>query len=99
DPEARGGIFQQRLGAFRRLLGETYPAIAGEWGELAGADLVPKPWADGVPLLVSGNSRQTLEWITKHSDGWVTYPRPLEAQQRVVSGWRAACAQVRPEEF
>ena len=30
--------------------------------------------AGAVPLLVTGSSRQSLEWIGQHADGWLTYP-------------------------
>ena len=28
--------------------------------------------------MVTGNSRQSLEWITQHADGWLYYPQSLE---------------------
>jgi luciferase-type oxidoreductase len=99
DPDTRGETFREHLHAVRRLLGEPFPALDGSFGSLRGADLVPKPWADGVPLLVTGNSRQSLEWIAQHADGWITYPRPLEAQERVIRGWRSVASLQRPGEF
>ena len=99
DPDTRGETFREHVHAFRRLLGESFPALDGRYGSLRGADLVPKPWADGIPLLVTGNSRQSLEWIAQHADGWVTYPRPLDAQERAIRGWRAVAGLQRPGEF
>jgi luciferase-type oxidoreductase len=99
DFDARGEIFREHLHAFRRLLGESFPSLEGSYGTLRGADVVPKPWAAGIPLLVTGNSRQSLEWIAQHADGWVTYPRGLEAQQRVIQGWHVLAEQHRPGEF
>jgi luciferase-type oxidoreductase len=99
DPDTRGDVFRAHLDAIGRLLGESFPVLEGRYGSLRGADLVPKPWADGIPMLVTGNSRQSLEWTAQHSDGWVTYPRPLDAQQRVIHAWRTAAARQRPGAF
>jgi luciferase-type oxidoreductase len=99
DADARGITFSEHLLALRRLLGESFPALHGSYGDVVGADVVPKPWSDGIPLLVTGNSRQSLEWIAQNADGWVTYPRPIEAQTRVIADWRSIAAQSRPDEF
>lgn len=99
DPERRGETFREHVDALRRMLGESFPALDGRWGSLRGADVVPKPCADGIPLLVTGASRQSLEWIARHAEGWVTYPRPLEAQERVIRGWRVVAGLQRPGEF
>jgi luciferase-type oxidoreductase len=99
DPEQRGERFREHLLAMRRFLGESFPHVQGSFGELAGADVVPKPCADGIPLLVSGSSRQSPTWIVRHSDGWVTYPRPAAEQRQLVAAWRSLCARIRPGEF
>lgn len=97
--ETRGDVFREHLGMFHRLLAETFPQIENSYGSLHGVDLVPKPVADGIPVLVTGNSRQSLEWIAQHSDGWITYPRSPEAQRRVIHGWQATAELHRPGEF
>jgi alkanesulfonate monooxygenase SsuD/methylene tetrahydromethanopterin reductase-like flavin-dependent oxidoreductase (luciferase family) len=30
--------------------------------------------AGAIPLLVTGTSQQTLDWVGQHADGWLTYP-------------------------
>jgi luciferase-type oxidoreductase len=52
-----------------------------------------------VPFLVTGSSRQSLEWIAMHADGWITYPRPIERQAELVARWRATVADVTPGVF
>jgi luciferase-type oxidoreductase len=99
DPEERGKRFREHLLALRRFFSESFPHVQGSFGELNGADVVPKPCADGVPLLVSGNSRQSLDWIAAHSDGWITYPRPLAQQRQMVAAWRSTAERLRPGEF
>jgi luciferase-type oxidoreductase len=62
------------------------------------ADIVPKP-SGRLPIMVTGNSRQGLEWIAEHSDGWITYPRPLAQQAELAARWRAAVEAVAPSVF
>lgn len=56
-------------------------------------DILPKSYANGIPLLVTGNSRQELQWIAKHADGWLMYPRPINQQATVVNNWRSTYLQ------
>jgi luciferase-type oxidoreductase len=51
-------------------------------------DLLPKSVREKLPLLVTGHSRQSLEWIAEHADGWLMYPRPAAQQQQVVQQWQ-----------
>lgn len=99
DPEARGDDFREHLCEMRRLLTESFPRLATRYGRVEGADLVPKPRANGIPTLVVGNSRQTLGWIAQNSDGWVTYPRPPDAQERLAAAWAGIAASEAPGRF
>jgi hypothetical protein len=40
-----------------------------------------------------------LEWIAEHSDGWITYPRPLGLQAQLAARWRDAVEAVAPGVF
>jgi luciferase-type oxidoreductase len=99
DAEARGEIFRERFELIRTLHGRPFPSVSGAWGAMHGIDLVPKPIADGVPMLVTGRSRQSLEWIARHADGWITYPRSPQHQLQQVEDWREAIERERPGEF
>jgi luciferase-type oxidoreductase len=99
DHSARGEVFREHMEVFRRLLTESFPDVGGSYGILHGADLVPKPWAGGIPTLVTGSSRQSPEWIAQHGDGWITYPRSPVAQQAVIRDWHAVAEAVRPGHF
>lgn len=63
-------------------------------------DLLPKPSAGRLPLLVTGGSQQAPEWIARNGDGWITYPRQLAAQAGFIKDWRARaealCGPARP---
>ena len=53
-------------------------------------DLLPKPTGGRTPLLITGSSQQSPDWIARHGDGWMTYPRARsDDQARVVADWRA----------
>lgn len=87
--EDRAEIFRQSIAFIRQAWAEDYPAIRNDLGHMRGADLIPKPREDGIAMLVTGNSQQSMDWIATHSDGWLTYARH-PAQQRVLTEqWRA----------
>ncbi|SEH13039.1 luciferase-type oxidoreductase, BA3436 family [Natronorubrum sediminis] len=89
DREERGRAFRERFEAIRTLWREEYPTIEGEWGSLEGdLDVVPKPTAETIPLLPTGNSRQSDEWIAEHGDGWLFYHLPESTLESYLSGWR-----------
>ncbi|MFO7248701.1 MAG: LLM class oxidoreductase [Bacillota bacterium] len=97
--EERGQRFRESLDFIRRAWAERFPYIDSPWGHMSGADLVPKPPAGWIPTLVTGHSQQPIEWIARHSDGWIMYPRPPQVQQRVVSEWRRATEEAAPGVF
>jgi luciferase-type oxidoreductase len=99
DFEQRSALFRDNLRVVRDSLAEQFPQIQSSYGTLGGsADLVPKP-VTPVPMLVTGHSGQTLEWIAKHADGWITYPRGLQRQAEVAAHWRAAVGIAAPGVF
>ena len=51
--------------------------------------MLPKPTTGRLPLLITGGSQQDPHWIARHGDGWITYPRELATQARIIGDWRA----------
>lgn len=99
DFDQRSALFRDNLRVVRAVLAAEFPALQSAYGRLAAtADLVPKP-VTPVPLLVTGHSGQTLEWIAMNADGWITYPRGLQRQAEVVAHWRAAVEAAAPGVF
>lgn len=98
DHSARAGLFRENLRVIRQALDESYPEIASDYGVLSHADLVPKPVAR-LPILITGASGQSMEWIAAHADGWVTYPRPLPTQARLARDWRTLAEAIDPPAF
>ncbi len=92
EAEDRGTLFRENLRVMRRVLDSSFPSVASPYGVLTGIDVIPKPFRR-IPMLVTGSSRQSLEWIAANSDGWITYPRPLLQQTRLAHEWHALVRQ------
>ncbi|MEL6490021.1 MAG: LLM class oxidoreductase [Cyanobacteria bacterium J06621_3] len=85
----RGDRFRESF-AYIRQMGESTPAFENALGRLShGMDMLPKPLADKLPMLITGSSRQAPEWIAQNGDGWITYPRNLSVQGQVIRDWRS----------
>jgi luciferase-type oxidoreductase len=87
--EDRDKIFRYSI-EYIRALKDRFPVINNPLGKMYGvADLVPKPVSpDGIPMLITGRARQTIEWIAENADGWLYYPQPVDRQKVVVDEWR-----------
>lgn len=99
SPEGRGDRFRDSFNLLRQVWGESFPEIDSSFGLLHQVDLLPKPTAGTLPLLVTGSSRQSMEWIAAHSDGWVTYPRPLAMQSDMIAMWKRLVDDHAPDQF
>ncbi len=100
DFEKRDALFRENFGFIRDVLSEEFPRVqSSSYGVLFGtADLVPKPVAQ-LPMLVTGSSRQGLEWIAENAAGWISYPQPLNQQAQLSARWRAAVEVAAPGIF
>ena len=97
DREARGERFRESVRVLRAAWGEAFPEVGTSRCRLEGdLDVVPKPETGTVPLLVTGRSRQSLEWIAERGDGWLNYQLPLDTLEATVGDWRAATARRKP---
>lgn len=74
EHSARGERFAHATDYFRQLLQAEPRAIHSPLGSLSGAQLLPKPVTGRIPLIVTGSSRQSMQWLGEHADGWLTYP-------------------------
>ena len=99
DRETRGERFRQTFHDFKRVLEESFPAIKSPLTQLEGGDVLPKPVGDRIPLLVTGHSRQSPEWIAEHADGWLYYPRHPQMQARIIEDWRELTQRLAPGAF
>ncbi len=85
--DQRAELFREHL-AFLR--GNSHrPA---QWNDQQAAysgklHILPKSVCGDLPLLVTGNSRQSTDWIAANADGWLMYPQPLLQQKSVLQQW------------
>lgn len=85
----RGERFRDSFGYIERMR-ENAPAFDNAYGcPHDGMDMLPKPTAGKLPLLITGGSQQDPDWIARHGDGWITYPRSIATQARMIGDWRA----------
>lgn len=86
--DQRGARFRASFEYIRRMA-ETAPAFQSPLGNPGvGLDLLPKPIGKRLPMLITGGSNQSPDWVARNGDGWMTYPRAVEAQAKVVGAWR-----------
>lgn len=88
----RGTRFRDSVEYIRAAAG-NYPRHESAQGRLSGdIDLLPKPIGARLPLLITGGSQQSPDWVAQNGDGWMTYPRDAVSQGRVVADYRARLA-------
>jgi len=89
DQDERGASFRESVSTIRSCWDEPYPSIEGEWGRLNGElDILPKPSTGSIPVLPTGNARQSREWIADHGDGWLFYNLPENTLESYIDTWR-----------
>lgn len=85
----RGARFRDSYHYIRHMA-HSRPAFENGFGAPhGGMDMLPKPFADHLPLLITGGSQQTPDWGAAHGDGWMTFPRGTLAQARMIAEYRA----------
>lgn len=89
----RGARFRDSVD-YMQALAKDYPSFSNAFGELSGnLDMLPKPVGGRVPMLVTGGSQQTPDWIAQNGDGWMTYPRNTADQGQLVADYRRRVAE------
>lgn len=89
DFNKRGKIFREAF-HYIRTAQENFPSLSSNhFGKLNGqADILPKAFGNKIPILLTGHSRQSVEWIAEHSDGWMYYPRNFYMTESTITEWR-----------
>ena len=86
--EQRGDRFRDSFDYIQHMW-ENSPAFENSYGSPGeDMDMLPKPVAGKLPLLITGGSRQDPDWIARNGDGWMTYTRAIATQAKVISSWR-----------
>jgi len=90
DINQKTELFQDSFFYLKALMGDYPHHKSRFYGEVYGnIDLLPKHEHQN-SYLVTGHSGQSLEWIAKHSDGWLYYPRDFKTLQMVMKRWKDA---------
>lgn len=88
----RGDRFRENLDYIRRMAEED-PVFESDAGSPYGMDMLPKPHGPRLPILITGSSRQSPDWVAANGDGWMTYPRDLISQAQTVRDYRSRISQ------
>lgn len=94
DFHNRDELFRDSF-AYIRAAAENFPVLDNNhYGKLDGqVDALPKPTGYKLPMLITGHSRQSLDWIAEYGDAWMYYPRNFYMQQNNIAEWRAKVAE------
>ena len=97
DFEQRGEKFREAF-AYIRKAQESFPHLeTTHYGSLNGkSDILPKAAGHKIPMLITGHSRQSTEWISEHGDGWIYYPRNDYMQEYNIAQFREAIPDTQP---
>ena len=88
--EHKSDLFRDRFFYIKALQGDFPNYTSKYFGNTNGTiDVLPK-YNERTPILVTGHSGQSLDWIAEHSDGWLYYPRDFKTLELVMSQWRNA---------
>ena len=88
--EIRSELFRDSFN-YIKALELDFPKFNSEYyGTTNGAiDLLPK-YHSSTPMLVTGHSAQTIDWIAKNADGWLYYPRNFNFLKQMIFNWYEA---------
>lgn len=99
NADERRELYREHWETVAAALGEPSRVIPDEAPEGAPTfQLLPEN-PNAVPLLAVGSGGQSVDWIARHSLGWMTYHREPEAQRARYSMWRAAVERAAPGAF
>lgn len=90
----RGELFRDAY-HYIRTTQEDFPILKdNHFGNLNGQiDVLPKAKGYKIPMLITGHSRQSVDWIAEHGDGWMSYPRSPMQQAYSIAQWRRLIAE------
>jgi probable F420-dependent oxidoreductase len=72
----RGRRIEEQIAVLRALWTEEAVTFAGEWQQLDGAGLAPRPIQRPIPIWLAGMAERSIERAARLADGWM--PLPME---------------------
>jgi probable F420-dependent oxidoreductase len=93
----RRAVLRDYLGAMRALWTQQEAAYDGQFVKFGPCWAFPKPVQAHLPLIIgAGGGPQTLGWIARHADGWMTTPGERDICGKAAALRQAWAAQDRP---
>ncbi|MGK5081600.1 LLM class oxidoreductase [Janthinobacterium sp. HLX7-2] len=92
DFDNRAERFRDALALIRAATEQDWPVHASRfYGRLSGnLELVPKPAAGRLPMLVIGHAGQSTEWTARNTDGILSYLADPARIPAIIEQWRLA---------
>lgn len=94
--EYRSELFRESFYVMKEVWEKSSPEINTDRVNLRGAEFIPKPANSDIPVLITGHSGQSLEWIAEHGDGWLSFPRNPDEQRKVIDSFRSLTTKFKP---
>lgn len=94
--DQRDELFRESVDVMKTIWKESFPTIQSERVGLEAGDVIPKPPLSNIPILGTGYSGQTIEWLAENTDGWMFYAQEANRQQELIKLWRQATTEFKP---
>ena len=91
--ELRSAHITEHIETLKKLWSVDFPTYNNDYGTLMDkvGDVLPKPIHKNIPIYATGHiGGINLNWIAKHTDGWIYYPRDFSFQKKIVEDWHEA---------
>ncbi len=90
DLDKKGELFRDNYFYLKALMDHFPVHKSDHFGEVVGnIDLLPK-YESQTPILVTGYSGQSLDWIAEYAEGWLYYPRDFKFLRQSMQNWKTA---------
>ncbi|MEG0260102.1 MAG: LLM class oxidoreductase [Lysinibacillus sp.] len=96
ERDDRAQLFRESVVVMRKVWKESFPKIQTARVGLTEGDVIPKPFLADIPILGTGYSGQTVEWLAENTDGWMFYAQEANRQREIIERWRKVTGTFKP---
>lgn len=96
ERDERAGLYRESVSVMRKVWQESFPKIQSKRVGMIEGDVIPKPAISDIPILGTGYSGQTVEWLAENTDGWMVYAQEANRQLELIKHWRKAAGRFKP---
>lgn len=94
--EERAALYRETVQVLQLSWAEEFPRFDTPRVGVTQGDVIPKPRHSRVPVLGTGHSGQSMEWLAQNTDVWLFYPQDLREQQSRIQQWRQHTGKFKP---